>query len=84
MVKGSKVHLKGGRVRKCTILEMENEKVKKYKDSSSGLILMGGLPKSNISQKWEIFTSMFSFFFPHFKVAFLLKDPIGDFSYEYL
>jgi hypothetical protein len=35
---------------------------KKYEDFSGSLILVAGLPRSkNNSQKWAIFTSIFSF-----------------------
>jgi hypothetical protein len=73
---GSKAHSKGGRVRKALPLMVEDLKAhskkmraqrrtqkdgEKYRDFSGGLILVGGLPRSKISQKWKIFKSIFNF-----------------------
>jgi len=56
---------------------------KKYEDFLGGLILVGGLSKSKTILKSEQFSQAF-LVFGHFKVAFLLRDPIADFSYESL
>ena len=52
---------------------------KKYKDffGEGGLILIGGMPRSKISQKVKKFQKYFQF-----EMAFLLMDPVRDFSYK--
>ena len=56
MVKGSKAHSKEVKVRRRTQKEVE-----KYIEFSGGPILVGGLPRSKISQKWKKFKSIFNF-----------------------
>jgi hypothetical protein len=56
MVEDLKAHSKKMRAQRRTQKDGE-----KYRDFSGGLILVGGLPRSKISQKWKIFKSIFNF-----------------------
>jgi len=56
--------------------------IEKYEDFSSSLVLIGGLLMLKFL-KSEKLSRVFSIF-SHFEVAFLLTDPIGDFSHEFL